>query len=67
MLRPILFKIISTTQLKVGFNYPIADDISIDNFKIEAVSGSDADVEILSVQIDGQSILLNTRPHYAKA
>ena len=67
MLRPILFKIISTTQLKVGFNYPIADDISIDNFKIEAVSGSDADVEILSVQIDGKSILLNTRPHYAKA
>lgn len=67
MLRPILFKIISTTQLKVGFNYPIADNISIDNFKIEAVSGSDTDVEILSVQVDGKNAILNTRPHHAKA
>ena len=66
MLRPVLFKIISTTQLKVGFNYPISETVGIDNFKIEAISGSDADVEILSVQIDGQSVILNTRPHYAK-
>jgi len=67
MLRPILFKIISTTQLKIGFNYPVADNISIDNFKVEAISGSDTDIEILSIQIDGSSILLNTRPHHAKA
>lgn len=66
MLRPVLFKIISTTQLKIGFNYPVSETVGIDNFKIEAISGSDADVEILSVQIDGQSIVLNTRPHYAK-
>ena len=67
MLRPILFKIISTTQLKIGFNYPVADNISIDNFKIEAVSGSDTDIEIISVQIDGKSAILNTRPQHAKA
>ena len=67
MLRPISFKIVSTTQLKVGFNYAIDSKVSIDNFKIEAVSGSYVDVEVLSVQIDDKLVLINTRPHHAKA
>ncbi len=67
MLRPILFKIISTTQLKIGFNQTLSEDISIDNFKIEAISGSDLDLEVLSVQIDSKSLTLNTRPHKSKA
>lgn len=67
MLRPVSFKIISTTQLKVGFNLAISEDINSDNFSIEAVSGSDEDLEIVSVQISEQYATLNTRPHRAKA
>ena len=67
MLRPISFKIISTTQLRVGFNLAISDSIGIDNFAIVAVSGSDTDLEIISAQVDGQNVVLNTRPHKAKA
>ena len=67
MLRPVLFKILSTTQLKIGFNLPVIESIGVGNFKIEAISGSDSDVEILSVQIDSKSITLNTRPHHSKA
>lgn len=66
MLRPILFKIISTTQLKVAFNHTLSTSIGIGNFKIEAISGSGTDVEILSVQIEGAYAILNTRPHHAK-
>ena len=67
MLRPISFKIVSTTQLKVVFNLNVSDSISIDNFKIEAVSGSDVDVNIISIQVEAKSVVINTRPHHAKA
>lgn len=67
MLRPVLFKILSTTQLKIGFNYPVSESLSVDNFKIEAISGSDTDVEIVSVQIDSKSVVITTRPHHSKA
>ena len=42
MLRPVLFKIISTTQLKVTFNDYLSTSIGIDNFKIESVSEIDS-------------------------
>lgn len=67
MLRPVLFKIISTTQLKINFNEIVSSSVGIDNFKIESVSGSDLDLEILSVQVDKKSVILNTRPHKSKA
>lgn len=66
MLRPILFKILSTTQLKVGFNAELSASIGIDNFKIEGISGSNSDVEIISVQIEEKTAIINTRPHHAK-
>jgi len=67
MLRPVLFKIISTTQLKISFSDFLSTSIGVDNFKIEAISGADSDLEIISVQVDEKSALLNTRPHHAKA
>jgi len=67
MLRPVLFKIISTTQLKINFNEELSTSIALDNFKIESVSGAEPDLEILSIQIDKKSIFLNTRPHRSKA
>ena len=67
MLRPVLFKIISTTQLKISFNELVSSYVGVDNFKIESVSGSDLDLEVLSVQVDKKSVILNTRPHKSKA
>ncbi len=67
MLRPISFKILSTTQLKIGFNLNLSTGIGVDNFKIESVSGSDKNVDILSVSLDKNEATINTRPHYAKA
>jgi len=67
MLRPVLFKIISTTQLKINFNEELSTSIGLDNFKIESVSGAEPDLEILSINIDKKSVFLNTRPHRSKA
>lgn len=67
MLRPVLFKIISTNQLKINFSEELSPLIGIDNFKIESVSGAEPNLEVLSVQIDQKTLLLNTRPHKSKA
>lgn len=67
MLRPVLFKILSTTQLKIGFNYPVSESLGIDNFKIEAISGSDTGIDIISVQVESKSVIVTTRPHHSKA
>jgi hypothetical protein len=67
MLRPVLFKIISTTQLRITFNDLLSELLTTDNFKIEAISGANLSLEIISVQVDEKSVTINTRPHHAKA
>ena len=67
MLRPVLFKIISTTQLKISFSDFLSTSIGVDNFKIEAISGSNSDLEIISVQVDEKTAVINTRAHHAKS
>jgi len=62
MLRPVSFSAISSTELKITFNKKLSDLITKDNFSIESIDGSSDGLEVSSVKIEDNVIILKTRP-----
>tara|TARA_B100001094_G_scaffold91497_2_gene87487 strand:- start:12662 stop:22402 length:9741 start_codon:yes stop_codon:yes gene_type:complete len=65
MLRPISFSAISSTELKIVFNKELNSLITKNNFLIESIDGSSAGLEISNIEIDGNAVVLKTRPQTA--
>ena len=65
MLRPISFSALSSTELKIVFNKRLSNLITKNNFLIESIDGSETGLEISSVKINENAIVLKTRPQTA--
>ena len=65
MLRPTLFSIPSSTELKITFNKNLSKNLGIDNFVISSVSGNVSDLEITKVTISSNQVVLTTKPQIA--
>lgn len=63
--RPQAFSIPSSTELKITFNQNISKNLSIDNFKIESLSGSVDDLKVLSLNIENNVVVVKTNPQVA--
>jgi len=62
MLRPVSFSIPSSTELRVKFNDEPNELLSKDNFLVESISGNIDDLEVTKVTIDGNAVVVTTRP-----
>jgi len=62
MLRPTLFSIPSSTELKVTFNKDLSETLGIDNFSVTSVSGNVSDLEITRVTVSKNQVIITTKP-----
>ena len=65
MLRPVSFSIPSSTELKVTFNDELTELLSKDNFLVESISGNIDDLEVTKVTVEGNYVIITTRPQVA--
>jgi len=65
MLRPVSFSIPSSTELKVTFNDELTELLSKDNFSVESISGNIDDLEVTKVTVEGNYVIITTRPQVA--
>jgi|14_taG_2_1085336.scaffolds.fasta_scaffold00384_2 hypothetical protein len=65
MLRPTLFSIPSSTELKVTFNKNLSESLSAENFKITSVSGNVSDLEVTKVAVSEKQVVITTKPQVA--
>ena len=65
LLRPVSFFVPSSTELNIVFSSELVEKISKENFKIESLSGNINSLEILGVNIDGDTAIIKTRPQVA--
>ena len=65
MLRPTLFSIPSSTELKVTFNKNLSKTLSIENFSVVSVSGNINDLEVTGVVVADNVVVVTTKPQIA--
>lgn len=65
MLRPTLFSIPSSTELKVTFNKNLSETLGVENFSITSVSGNVNDLEVTGVAVTKNQVVVTTKPQIA--
>jgi hypothetical protein len=61
-LRPKSFFIPSTTELRISFSSELSPKISVSNIKIESLNGGTSDLDVVSTDVTGKQLVVNTKP-----
>jgi hypothetical protein len=65
-LRPVTFYLPSSSSIQVFFSDMLKEDLSVQNFEIESLTGTSANLTIKSIEVNKNSVKINTNPQNAR-